>query len=102
MTHAHARICLVIYDYRQPEDRLQLRLAAHRAFLERGYESSHFLASGQRVDRAGGVIIVHGLEPAAVEALMRRDPFVKEGLAEFRIVPFNASRVCDALIGLKF
>jgi uncharacterized protein YciI len=67
-------------------------MKAHVAFLERGYAAGHFLMSGRKIPRDGGIILVAGLERPALEALMHEDPFVAQGLAELRIIEFRASQ----------
>ncbi len=62
------------------------------AFLRRGYEAGHFLVSGRKIPRDGGIILAIAKERAEVEALVREDPFVALGLAEARIIEFRASQ----------
>jgi hypothetical protein len=42
--------------------------------------------------RDGGVIIAAEKTRAEIEAIVKDDPFVKHGLAEFRIIEFRASQ----------
>jgi uncharacterized protein YciI len=64
----------------------------HMAFLERGYAAGHFLISGRKIPREGGIILALGESREAVEALVRDDPFVARGLAEARVIEFRASQ----------
>jgi uncharacterized protein YciI len=64
----------------------------HVAFLERGYAAGHFLVSGRKIPRDGGVILAVGSDRAQIEALMQEDPFVAQGLAEARVIEFRASQ----------
>jgi hypothetical protein len=38
------------------------------------------------------VIVAVGTSRAAVEAIAREDPFVAQGLADFRVIEFSASQ----------
>ena len=64
----------------------------HVAFLQRAYAAGHFLVSGRKIPRDGGIILAVGKERAEIEALMQHDPFVARGLAEVRIIEFRASQ----------
>jgi uncharacterized protein YciI len=67
-------------------------MKAHVAFLNRHYASGRFVVSGRKIPRDGGIIIATGASKAEIEALVREDPFVARGLAEFRVVEFRASQ----------
>jgi uncharacterized protein YciI len=67
-------------------------MTAHMRWLNAGYAAGHFLVSGRKVPRDGGVILATGSSRAAVEALAAKDPFVVQGLATVRVVEFRASQ----------
>ena len=54
---------------------------AHNQFLTRGYEARHFLLSGRKEPRTGGVIIACG-DRNEIEMLIGSDPFRQNGVAE--------------------
>ena len=64
----------------------------HMAYLNRHYASGRFVMSGRKVPRDGGVILVNGDDREEVEALVREDPFVSRGLADFRLIQFRVSQ----------
>jgi uncharacterized protein YciI len=67
-------------------------MSRHIAFLNKHYKQGDFLVSGRQVPRTGGIIIAVGKDRAAVERIMRQDPFVKGKLASLDIVEFSASQ----------
>ena len=69
----------------------------HMAYLRKHYAAGAFLMSGRKVPRDGGVILAMAADRAAIEAIVREDPFVANGLAEFRIIEFRASQKADDL-----
>jgi uncharacterized protein YciI len=71
---------------------IDARMKPHMQFLKKHYDAGTFVVSGRKVPRDGGIIIATGDDKAAIEAIMREDPFVAHGLAEFRIVQFRASQ----------
>ena len=64
----------------------------HVAFLNRHYASGRFVVSGRKIPREGGIIIAVGTSKDEIQALVREDPFVARGLAEFRVVELRASQ----------
>ena len=71
---------------------IDAHMTAHVAFLKRHYESGTFVVSGRKIPRTGGIILAAGKTLAEIEAIVREDPFHAHGLADFRIVEFNASQ----------
>ncbi|MBX3162822.1 MAG: hypothetical protein KF773_43070 [Deltaproteobacteria bacterium] len=64
----------------------------HMAYLKAHYDAGTFLVSGRKVPRDGGIILAAGDDAAAIEAIVRADPFVARGLADYRIIQFRASQ----------
>jgi uncharacterized protein YciI len=67
-------------------------MKAHMRWLNAQYAAGHFLVSGRKIPRDGGVILATGDSREAVEAIAAEDPFVKQGLATVRVVEFRASQ----------
>jgi uncharacterized protein YciI len=67
-------------------------MRAHMRFLKTHYAAGHFLVSGRKVPRDGGIIIAVGDSREAVEAIAAQDPFVTGGLATARVIEFRASQ----------
>jgi uncharacterized protein YciI len=67
----------------------------HMVFLNGQYKAGVFLISGRKIPRDGGIIIAVGHDRQQIEAVVRADPFVARGLADFRIVEFRASQCAD-------
>lgn len=78
--------------YKAPLAEIDAAMKAHVAFLNKRYASGHFLVSGRKIPRDGGVILALGKDRAEIEAIMREDPFCARGLADFRVIQFRASQ----------
>lgn len=78
--------------YKVPLAKIDANMRAHVAFLNKYYESGHFLVSGRKIPREGGIILARGGSRQEIETIVQEDPFVGRGLAEFRIVEFRASQ----------
>ena len=71
---------------------IDVHMAAHVIFLKKYYASGHFLVSGRKIPREGGIILAVGKNRDEIEAIVKEDPFHVRGLAEFRIIEFRASQ----------
>ena len=78
--------------YKAALTEIDAHMKAHMAFLEKYYASGHFLVSGRKIPRDGGIILAVGANRAEIEAIAREDPFCKRGLADVRVVEFRASQ----------
>jgi uncharacterized protein YciI len=78
--------------YKADLTEIDAHMAAHVAFLKKYYASGHFLVSGRKIPRDGGIIVAVGESRQAIEAIIAEDPFCRLGLAERRIIEFRASQ----------
>ena len=67
-------------------------MKAHVTWLNEHYAAGTFVVSGRKVPRDVGIILATGHDRAALEAIVRADPFVARGLADYRLIEFNASQ----------
>jgi uncharacterized protein YciI len=70
------------------------------AYLRKEYAAGRFLMSGRKVPRTGGIILALGESREQVEALVKQDPFVARGLADFRVIEFNLSQRAESVDAL--
>jgi uncharacterized protein YciI len=81
--------------YRVALAEIDAHMAAHVRFLKKYYASGHFLVSGRKIPRDGGIILAVGKDREQIEAIVREDPFCARGLADARVVEFRASQQAD-------
>jgi uncharacterized protein YciI len=74
---------------------IDAHMAAHVAFLKKYYASGHFLISGRKIPRDGGIIVAVSESIQEIEGIVREDPFHKHDLADFRVIQFRASQRAD-------
>jgi uncharacterized protein YciI len=74
---------------------IDAQMPAHMKFLKKYYASGHFLVSGRKIPRDGGIILAVGKSRDEIEAIAKEDPFCARGLADFRIIEFNVSQQAD-------
>jgi uncharacterized protein YciI len=78
--------------YKAPLTEIDAHMAAHVVYLKKYYASGNFLVSGRKIPRDGGIILAMGKTREAVETIVKEDPFIAHGLADFRIIEFRASQ----------
>ena len=71
---------------------IDAHMAAHVIFLKKYYAAGHFLVSGRKIPRDGGIILAVGKSRQEIETLIQEDPFHKHRLADFRVIEFRASQ----------
>lgn len=83
-----ANLFAIDLDYIVPIEEVEPHIPAHMDFLQRNYDQKHFLASGPKVPRTGGMIIAVGSSREDIERLIKEDPFHIHALANYQITEF--------------
>ena len=86
--------------YVKPTEEADRFMAPHMDWVNAGYDSGMFVASGRKVPRTGGVILARG-ERAEGEAYVAVDPFAAEGVAVYEVTEVAVTRTAAGLDGLK-
>lgn len=79
---------------------IDANMRPHMAYLKKHYAAGRFLVSGRKVPREGGVILALGDSREQLEAIVKEDPFVARGLADYRIIEFRESQRADSIDAL--
>lgn len=87
----------ILLDYLSPLSEVDAHIEAHRAFLTRHYEAGHFVMSGRKSPRTGGVILAkaHGLQE--VTQWIAEDPFCQARVASYQVVAWEPTMVAADL-----
>jgi uncharacterized protein YciI len=88
---------VVLVKYVRPIEEIEAHLAEHRRFLDEHYASGHFLASGPRVPRTGGILLARAASREELEGLLAADPFRIAGVAEYEILEFAPNKLAPQL-----
>jgi len=80
---------LVEISYIAPLEAIDRAVSSHREFLQRGYDAGMLLMSGPQNPRRGGVILARAPTREALERFFAEDPYLREGLADYRFVEFT-------------
>jgi uncharacterized protein YciI len=86
--------------YKAELSEIDAAMRAHMAYLKKEYAAGRFLMSGRKVPRTGGIILALGESREQIETLVKQDPFVARGLADFRVIEFNLSQRAESIDAL--
>lgn len=86
---------VVELSYKADLAQIDAHMGAHVRFLKKYYASGHFVVSGRKIPRDGGIIVAVANGRDELEAIVREDPFVARKLADYRIIEFRASQRAD-------
>ena len=88
---------LVLLDYLRPLSEVDLHMNEHRAFLSVHYAAGHFLLSGRKEPRTGGVIFARANSLEEVAQWISEDPFHKAGVASYEIIAWEATMTAEGM-----
>jgi len=84
---------LLSLTYLAPFEEIEPLMAPHMAWVDAHYQSGHFLFSGRKVPRTGGLLLARADSRAAIEAIVAADPFAQAGAVQYDITEFTPTRV---------
>ncbi|MDO8459168.1 MAG: YciI family protein [Burkholderiaceae bacterium] len=84
---------IVLLKISGSKERASEWMAAHKAWLQQGFDEGVFLASGNLTGQPGGGILVHGLSEAEVQQRLSQDPFVIHGIVTVQVIAIMPSKV---------
>lgn len=82
--------------YIRPLEEIDALIPEHIRFLDEHYASGLFVASGRKVPRTGGVILIAGNDRDKVNAVLDQDPFKKKGVARYELIEFVPTKMQPA------
>lgn len=74
--------------YLKPISEVEKYLPQHIDYLECHYQSGHFIASGRKVPRTGGIILCRAESREQAIAIMQKDPFYIQQIAQYELIEF--------------
>ncbi|MWN90634.1 GTP cyclohydrolase [Gilliamella sp. Pra-s65] len=78
--------------YIKPINEVEKYLQQHIAYFKDYYHSGHFIASGRKVPRTGGVILCRAENKEQALAILQKDPFYIQQIAKYDIIEFVPSK----------
>lgn len=88
---------IINLTYKTELERVDQFLNEHIDYLNEQYELGHFLASGRKIPRTGGIILSNVESKSELEEILEKDPFKKNDLAIYELTEFVPSKTCEEL-----
>jgi len=88
---------IINITYKTALENVDRFLAEHITFLEEQYAKGHFIASGRKVPRTGGIILAKTETKEALNAILEKDPFKINDLAVYEVIEFMPSKTAPEL-----
>ena len=88
---------IINLTYKTELERVDQFLNEHIDYLNEQYELGHFLASGRKIPRTGGIILSNIESKSELEEILEKDPFKKNDLAIYELTEFVPSKTCEEL-----
>lgn len=86
---------IMMLSYLQPIDEVEKYLSQHINYLDKYYGLGHFIASGRKEPRTGGVILCRADNKEEVIAIMKEDPFYIHQIAHYDIIEFMPNKYAN-------
>ena len=83
--------------YQAELSQIDAAMRPHMAYLKEHYAAGRFVASGRKIPRDGGIILALAESREQLEAIVKQDPFVARGLADYRIIEFRLSQQAESI-----
>jgi len=81
-------VFIVSLTYKSELSEVDKLIGEHVTFLEKYYASGKFIASGGKVPRTGGIILVNASNKDEVDAIVKEDPLHISNVANYEIIEF--------------
>lgn len=77
-------------------------IAEHTKWVKKGFLNKVFIIAGQKTDENGGLILSINMDKHELQDLIKQDPLVKNGMAEYSISHFEPAFFQDEFINYLF
>lgn len=88
---------VIILKYVKPLEVVDKLIPGHIDFLDACYAKGIFLMSGRQNPREGGIILAQADSRAAIEEIIKQDPFYTNQAAEYTVIEFLPSKYAAGL-----
>jgi len=88
---------IIKLTYKVPLKVIDTHLNSHIEYLNIQYEQKHFLISGAKIPRTGGIIISSMNDKSKLLKILEKDPFKIHNLADYEVVEFKPSKATKEL-----
>jgi uncharacterized protein YciI len=94
-------VFIVSLTYKTELSEVDQYIKDHLIFLEKYYAAGKFIASGRKVPRTGGVILVNASSKSEVDSIIKEDPFHIANVANYEVTEFIPTMAAKEFIAIK-
>lgn len=88
---------IISLTYQVPLDKVDAFIPEHVDYLNEQYAKGHFILSGRKEPRTGGVIITTISDRNKLSEVLAQDPFYREGLASYEVTEIVLTKASEKL-----
>lgn len=92
---------IISLTYKTELSEVDKHISAHISYLEKYYASGKFIASGRKVPRTGGVILVNRTNRDELDIIIKDEPFHIAGIADYDVAEFIPTMAAKEFSNLK-
>jgi len=81
--------------YQKPLEKVDKYYEAHREYLKTLYKKGITICSGPKIPRTGGFILMNAVSKTEVLEIMKNDPYVIHGVAEYSVIEFEVKSFAE-------
>jgi uncharacterized protein YciI len=81
--------------YQKPLEEVDKYYEAHREYLKTLYKKGITICSGPKIPRTGGFILMSAVSKTEVLEIMKNDPYVIHGVAEYSVIEFEVKSFAE-------
>lgn len=83
---------VLLGEYLGPLEAVDEVRPLHREWLSGLSEAGLLVLAGRNLTKTGSVIVIVSESEDAARSLSRQDPYVRQGVARYTVIPFEAAR----------
>ncbi len=92
---------IISLTYKTELSEVDRHISDHISYLEKYYATGKFIASGRKVPRTGGIILVNASNKEEVDAIINEDPFKIANVANYDVVEFIPTMAAKEFESIK-
>lgn len=81
---------VIVLTYKTTLEEVDKYLPGHLLYLKKNQQNGHFICSGPKNPRTGGVILCWAENEDEVRSIVREDPFITNGVADYELINFRS------------
>jgi len=94
-------VFIVSLTYKTELSEVDKYIDEHITYLEKHYALGKFIASGRKVPRTGGIILVNAANKDELDLILKEDPFNIANVADYEVTEFIPTMAATEFEAIK-